>query len=112
MNIIIEHKKENTLLSRTELKIDLTYEGATPSRMELRKKIAAHIGAAEELVVIKKVDVSYGFQKAVVTAYVYKTKQELDKLEPPYLLTRCLPKEERAKKAAAKPKEAKEEAKE
>lgn len=105
MNINIESKKENALLSRTEIKADLTYEGVTPSRIELKKKITAILGAKEELVVIKKIEVAYGFQKAVVTAYVYKTKQELDKLEPAYILKRGLPKEEKGKKEAEKPKE-------
>lgn len=78
----ILHKFHNALLSRTELQLDLLYQSATPSTSDVKKAVADKLKASEELVIIKKIANIFGKRKASVTAYVYDSKDALDRFEP------------------------------
>jgi ribosomal protein S24E len=96
---IIE-KKENPLLSRTELLAEITFEKATPSNEEIKKQIASELKTDENLVVVKNIDTHFGSMNATVIAFVYNSKEDIEKIEPK-------PKEKKgAKKPAEKPAEA------
>ena len=43
MDIKITEKKEEPLLSRTALKLNVSFKGATPSNQELKKAIASSL---------------------------------------------------------------------
>jgi len=93
---IIE-KKENPLLSRTEVSAEAVFEKATPSKADIKKQIASELKADENLVVVKNIYTDYGSPSAKITAFVYNSKEAMEKTEPK-------PKKE-AKKAGAKPAE-------
>ncbi len=104
---IIE-KKENKPLFRQEIIAKESYSGSTPSRKDLRKKIADNLKSKEDLVVIKKIDNSFGFSEARITAYIYSDQEKMKKIEPPYILSRGFSKEEpeeAQKKKDSEPKE-------
>ncbi len=82
MNLEIIDKKQNPVLSRIEIKATIGFEKATPSNDEVKKEIASKLKADEKLVVIKGIYTDFGITKADVNAYVYKTKKDLDKIEP------------------------------
>lgn len=98
MNIKILEQKQEPLLSRTEVKAELSFEGATPSNEELKKALATQLKADENLVVIKSIYTEFGIAKATATAYIYTDKKALESIEPK-------PKEKKGKKAE-KPKPA------
>ena len=75
-------KHEKPLLSRTEITVEITFSGATPSNDVVKKKLSEHFKASEELLVVKRIATSFGKEKASVLAYLYKNKEDMTKIEP------------------------------
>lgn len=94
-------RNEKPLLSRTEITGEIVFSGVTPSNDTLKKKLAEVLKASEELVVVRKIATYYGDEKATFLAYVYKTKEDMLKIEPKEK------KGKKEKKEAAKKEEAK-----
>ena len=84
---IIE-KKENKLLNRTEIVALDEYLDITPSREEVRKKIAESLKANEELVVIKNIFPIFGKRSATVIAHIYENKEDCERVEPKYIFSK------------------------
>ncbi len=104
LEIKISQKTEQPLLSRTVLLGTISFEAATPSRLEIRKKLSEAVKAEESLVMVTCIDTSFGEKSAKVTAHVYKTKEDAAKFESKAVSNRHLSKEEKAKlKEAKKP---------
>ena len=83
MNLKIINEKDEPLLSRKEVTAELYFEkAATPSNDKVKKNISSQLKADEKLIVIKKIDSHYGTTEAVVTAVVYTSKEEMEKIEP------------------------------
>jgi len=89
MEIKIIERKENKLLSREEIYVIIEHPGqATPTREELRKKIAAMLGVDEKLVVVKKILSAFGMPVSRAYINVYKDENVLRRVEPLYILKR------------------------
>ena len=89
-------------------------EGPTPTRIEVRKKVADALRLSEDQLVLTKIGVQFGFRKASVAAQVYASKELLQKLAPKHLKARLQPKpkgEGEAAEPQKKPAEKKAEAK-
>jgi len=111
MKVEIIEKAENPLFKRTEVKFKADHAGEpTPKRLDVRAQLAVQLGVAEELVVIEKLASTHGRQVASGIARAYNSREQLEGLEPKYLLQRGLPKE--AKPEAEKPPEKPEKPKE
>lgn len=83
MNLKIIEEKEEPLLFRKIIKAELYFEGAsTPSNAELKKALAKQTKADEKLLVIKNIYTKFGSTEAVATAYLYTSKEEMEKIEP------------------------------
>ncbi len=102
MEFKIVEKKEKPMLDRLELKADLVFAGAVPSREEVRKKVASSEGVSDNLVVIKNIKSAIGYGKAQILAYVYKDEASLKKIEYEYMVNRGKPKKEGENKDAPK----------
>jgi len=92
LELKIVGEKEEKLLERKQVVADLSYEGATPSRLEVRKKLAGALKADENVLVIKGVRNIFGTMTAKVFAHLYKTKEDMLKNESPVLIRRSQPK--------------------
>ena len=55
MDIRILKDKNNALLNRRELDFVVKYEGSTPSRSDIKNKLAAMLNAPVELLVIQRI---------------------------------------------------------
>lgn len=106
MKVEIIEKKENPLFKRTEVKFKADHAGGpTPKRLDARAQLAAQLGVAEELIVIEKLASTHGRQVASGIARVYSSREQLEELEPKFLLKRGMPKEAKAEeKPEEKPK--------
>ena len=82
MELTITNKKEEPLLSRTELKANVSFDKSTPSYKDISSLIASKIKADEKLVVIKHVYTSFGNRNAEVIAFVYKDEDKRQFIEP------------------------------
>jgi len=106
MKVEIIEKTENPLFKRTEVKFKADHRGEpTPKRLDARAQLAAQLGVAEELIVIEKLASTHGRQVASGIARVYSSREQLEGLEPKFLLKRGMPKEAKAEeKPEEKPK--------
>jgi len=115
MKLEIKEKKENPLLSRIEVSGIVTFAGATPSNEQMAQGIASQLKVDASVVKMKSIYTGFGEQQAKFLAFVYKSKEELDRIDPKPKKQREKEqkKAEDAKKAAeeAKPAEASKEEK-
>jgi len=108
----IKQDTYNPLLKRKEVHAEVDHDGqGTPSRVELRKAIAAKYNTKPENVYVVDVETKTGTQSAVCEIQVYDDPQTAQRTVPKYIQTRNLPPEERkrvreeeAKKEEEKPK--------
>ena len=106
MKVEIIEKTENPLFKRIEVKFKADHAGEpTPKRLDARAQLAAQLDVAEELIVIEKLASTHGRQMASGIARVYSSREQLEGLEPKFLLKRDMPKETNAEiKPEEKPK--------
>lgn len=103
METKIENKTEQPLLARTVLEATINFDAATPSRADVRKKIAEAAKADESLVQVDIIKTEFGQRMAKVTAHVYRNKADVEKYASVRVKNRHLSKEEKEKlKAASK----------
>lgn len=88
MDILIREDKNNPLLNRRELDFVVKYEGSTPSRSDVRNKLAAMLNAPLELLVIRKMTPEFGMQEANGYAKLYEEESRMKELELEYVLKR------------------------
>lgn len=99
MDFKILNKTEQPLLSRVELKAEISYEKTTPSRADIIKSIASHAKAEENVIALVKVATGFGSKKAKILAHIYKTEADKKRIETKAILTKGIKKEKKAKKA-------------
>ncbi|HJL60020.1 MAG TPA: hypothetical protein QF621_06685 [Candidatus Thalassarchaeaceae archaeon] len=82
-------KIENQLLSRVEIRFQLRHEGnPTPSRGELRSKVASLVpGTSASTVIVKDVDTRFGQPLTTGLAFIYDSEDAMQ-IEPKYILER------------------------
>lgn len=107
MELLIQEKKENPLLKRTEVKALVNFSGSTPSKGDIAEALAKSMKADINLTDIRSVHNKFGLQEADVLAYVY---DDIDAKVKNTVLTKHLRKkiEEEKKKAEEERKAAKE----
>jgi ribosomal protein S24E len=103
MKIEITEKKDNPLLSRQEVKGSLTFNTATPSNDELQGSLAKQLNVNKEFIRIKKIGTHFGVSKADFLAFVYTSKEELERIEPAPI--KWVEKQEKKAETAKKKKE-------
>jgi len=89
MNSKILVEKQNPLFKRREIQI-IMESPVSPSIKEAEKIVSEKTSSPEENIMVKKVDGKFGRTTFVISANIYKSKEEKDKIEPK-------PKEKKAK---------------
>lgn len=108
MKLELVGKKENKAMQRNELVLQAKDAKLTPSRKELRPKIAAMANAKEENVVIESIQHPFGAREATIKASVYENAAALKIAGQGHLAERHLgkKKEKKEKKPAGEKEEA------
>nr|WP_321497852.1 30S ribosomal protein S24e [uncultured Methanolobus sp.] len=88
MDIKIINDKKNALLNRRELNIAVTFDGATPSRNDVRAKLAAMLNAPLELVIVQKMSNEFGKQEVDGYVKIYEDAARMKQIEEAYVLER------------------------
>lgn len=88
MDIKVVKDKKNSLLNRRELDFVVKYEGSTPSRNDIRNKLAAMLNAPLELLVIQRIKTEYGMQESKGYAKLYEDADRMKQVEQAYILKR------------------------
>ena len=74
-------QSNKVLLPRKEVRVAVSYDGATPNRKQLKKSVADKLKVKEDLVIVRHVYVRYGSKEADVVAFVYENDEALKALE-------------------------------
>lgn len=114
MELQIIKDKTNPQLKRREASIKIISKG-TPSRIEVKNKLAALANSKPELIVIERLESVFGKQEVWGEASIYESEDRLKQVAHQHLLARGMPNstEEKAAEtiAAVKEPETKAEAK-
>jgi small subunit ribosomal protein S24e len=89
MEVIIESKKNNTLLNRTEVFFTVKHTGAgTPNRDIIRNELADKLNTTKDNVVINEIHSGFGTQEATGYAKIYNSTEQSKGLEHKHILVR------------------------
>jgi len=88
MDISIIEEKNNTLLNRKELKFNVTFEGPTPARNDVKSKLAAMLNVPIELLIVQGMRNMFGKQELSGYARVYEDASRMKEVEKGYSLKR------------------------
>jgi len=89
MEIEVTKEKENPLLERKELMIRVSYEGTTPERSEVIKKVASINNTTPEMVVIQNLEGSFGKRESTGYVKIYNSIDRLNKVELKHIIKRA-----------------------
>ncbi len=81
MKLELINQKEDKLLSRKEILFKLDFDKSTPNKEEIKKQICENLKCDPDILVLEKVDQRFGERIADVSAYLYKNKEILKKIE-------------------------------
>ena len=90
MKLKIISKEKNPLMKRKEVtfSIEHTQTGGTPTRIELRKKLATLLKTDLELVYVKQVETKTGTTVAIGEANAYDSIEYAKLMEPKHIIAR------------------------
>ncbi|MCD1294800.1 30S ribosomal protein S24e [Methanocella sp. CWC-04] len=88
MEIKVLEEKKNPLLERREVKFCATHNLGTPSREEIKNKIAAYLNSKPELVIIEQMRSAYGKRETYGYAKIYETEDRLKRVETEHIIQR------------------------
>ena len=77
MEMDILKEKENHLLKRKELEIEIKHEKATPSKTDIVKELSTRYSVPEENIVLDYVETGKGTRSAFAKAKLYKEKPKI-----------------------------------
>lgn len=92
MELQILNDKENPMLNMREILLKINK--ATPSRKEVKNKLAALLNSRPELIVIERLDGVFGKQEVIGRARIYQSEEDLKQLVHKHLIARDAKKEE------------------
>ena len=104
MKLELLEKKEMPLLSTTRMQFLMEFEKATPKREDIVKEVAKKAGSDEKLTIIRHVYTKFGKREAKVIAHVYKSMDDLKRIEEKSMIKKHVkeePKPEQKPEAAA-----------
>ena len=101
MEIEIEGRHKNTLLHREEINFEILDVKKTPTRKEVRAKLAAQLGAKEEDVIVDELQHEFGTSRVTGFAKHYEDAAALKKIEAEHMVRKQTG-EKKAKKEEAK----------
>ncbi|NJF26155.1 30S ribosomal protein S24e [Thermococcus sp. Bubb.Bath] len=89
MEIKVTEIKENKLLGRKEIYFDVLHEGEpTPSRADVKGKLAAMLDLDANTTVIQYIRSYFGSSVSKGYAKAYETRERMLYIEPEYILLR------------------------
>lgn len=95
VKIKVVDNQRNELLKRNEVKFNVDHaEAGTPSRGEVKQKLAASLDVDAQKIIIKKYETKTGSMVAEGEANVYDSTEQAKKTEPKYIIKRNISKTE------------------
>jgi small subunit ribosomal protein S24e len=88
MEIKVLEEKNNPLLQRREIKFSVSHNQGTPSRTEIKNKIAAYLNSKSELVIIERMRSQFGKRETRGYAKIYETVERMKSVEAEHIVLR------------------------
>ncbi len=88
MEVYVESDKYNPLLKRRELHLRITFNGKTPSRKEVREKVAGLMNAELDRIVVDYIKTEFGKTEAKCYVKIYDTIDDLMSIEEEHIIVR------------------------
>ncbi len=110
MDIKVLEEKKNPLLQRREVRFSVSHNLGTPSREDIKAKIAAYLNSKPELVIIERMNPEFGKRETRGYAKIYETAERLKSVETEHIVQRNERKKEAKKEGEAPKAEVKAEA--
>lgn len=93
IKIIITKEFDNRLLNRKQINFQLLHQKmSTPTRVEVKSKLAAQFNVSPDRVIISKLTPKFGQEFTIGYAKIYDTLEAAENTEPKYILKRNKPK--------------------
>jgi len=95
VDLEIINQRRNDLLKRLEVRFRINHEkSGTPTRIEVRRRLASILDVDEERVYVKKFETKTGTMTAYGEANVYDSVSQAEYVEPEHIILRNRPKKE------------------
>ena len=94
MEIYVERDRYNPLLKRRELHLRISFKGPTPSRQEVRQKVAGLMNAELDRVIVDYIKTEFGKMEAKCYVKIYDTVDDLMSIEEKHIIMRNFGKKE------------------
>ncbi|HEY3274639.1 MAG TPA: 30S ribosomal protein S24e [Methanocella sp.] len=88
MEIKVLEEKSNPLLQRREVQFSVSQNLGTPSRQEIKNKLAAYLNSKPELVIIERMKQEFGKREAKGYAKIYESMDRLKNVETEHIIQR------------------------
>ncbi len=88
MEVYVESERYNPLLKRKEIHCRLSFEGRTPSRREVRERIAGLMNAEIERIIIDYIKTEFGKTEAKCYVKIYDSVDDLKAIEEDHIIAR------------------------
>ncbi|NVM55581.1 MAG: 30S ribosomal protein S24e [Candidatus Helarchaeota archaeon] len=99
LKLIITNEFDNPLLSRKQIDFKLLHQKQpTPTRAEVKSKLAAQFNVDPNRIIISKLTQKYGQEYTIGFAKIYDSIEKVQQIEPKYMLKRNQPKEKKKEK--------------
>lgn len=88
MEVKVTEQKNNPLLQRREVKFNVSHNQGTPSRDEIKAKLAAYLNSKPELIIIERMRSEFGKRETNGYAKIYETAERLKQTETEHIVQR------------------------
>jgi small subunit ribosomal protein S24e len=88
MEIKVLEEKNNPLLQRREVQFSIIQNLGTPSRLEIKNKLAAYLNSKPELVIIERMKQEFGKRETRGYAKIYESVERLKNVETEHIIQR------------------------
>ncbi len=114
MEVSILSDTNNPMMDRREIAFSVVQDDRTSSKDEIKQELCKKMNLSPESTIIVEVKQEFGMKRSSGMAHSYKTKEQMERSEPRYLIARLTKKgkKEAAPKEEPKKEEKKEEKKE
>ncbi len=77
MMISVKEDKNNKMLGRREISIEITYSGKTPQRDEIKESACKKLGLNPDATVVVRIDQLFGQQSSVALMHSYESTEAM-----------------------------------
>lgn len=88
MDLSVDNRSKNELLGREDVSITVTFDGAIPSRKQVRDALSTAMGIPAGQIVLVRMRGGFGVRTAKGLAHAYSSVELMNKNEKKHLLVR------------------------